>query len=107
MLGGMQQKTSPAGAIKPATPLIIEVEGYEGENGSIVVWNERAARSGLGVSDRIYCIGEMAADGVIRFNDWGYATAEEAREVLGGSKERRLAAPSSPMNRSTARRRTP
>jgi len=104
----MARKTSPARAIEARAALIIEVEGYEGEDGSIVVWNDRAARGrGFGLSDRIYCIGEMAADGVVRFNDWGYATAEEAREAVGGHKERVLAAPASPMNHSTARRRTP
>ena len=63
--------------------VIIEVEGYDGEGGSIVVTNLRAERSGvLGMTDRIYCIGELGEDGVVRFLDWGYATAEEARDAL-------------------------
>lgn len=63
--------------------MVIEVEGYEGEDGSIVVWNDRAARGrGFGVSEKLYCIGAVGADGVVRFNDWGYATAEEARAAL-------------------------
>ena len=31
------------------------------------------------MADRIYCIGEVDDDGVVRFLDWGYATADEAR----------------------------
>jgi hypothetical protein len=106
MLGGMRRKTSPARASEPGTALIIEVEGYEGEDGSIVVWNDRAARSGLGVSDRIYCIGEMAADGVIRFNDWGYATAAEARAALDGRRHANAPA-SSPSPAPSAAYRAP
>ena len=36
----------------------------------------------MGVGDRIYCIGELDDDGVVRFHDWGYATAQEARDAL-------------------------
>jgi hypothetical protein len=58
--------------------LIIEVEGYAGDDGQIVVTNHRAAE-GLGTPTRLYCVGALGGDGVVRLVDWGYATAEEAR----------------------------
>ena len=61
--------------------VIIEVEGYDGDSGSIVVINRRAHEESLGASDRLYCIGEIDDDGVVRFLDWGYATAQEALEA--------------------------
>ena len=62
--------------------LIVEVEGYEGEVGSIVVTNDRVAAE----SPRIYCIGTVGPDGVLRFNDWGYATAAEAEDALRAAR---------------------
>jgi hypothetical protein len=58
--------------------VVIEIEGYEGEDGAIVVENYRS----LGVRDRLYCIGELGDDGVVRIIDFGYATVEEASKVL-------------------------
>lgn len=63
-------------------PIIIEVEGYDGEDGSIVVENHRAERS-MGRPSIIYCIGSLNADGIVRFSDWGYATIDEARRAIG------------------------
>jgi len=81
----MPRATKAKDAKAAPAPLIIEVEGYEGQDGSISVLNERALRSkAFGVPEKIYCIGAMGADGVIRFDDWGYATAEQARYALHG-----------------------
>ena len=66
--------------------IIVEVEGYDSEDGSIVVENHRARRRGLGRGDIIYCIGRNEGDGVVRFNDWGYATIEEARAAVGDAR---------------------
>ncbi|HYV98942.1 MAG TPA: hypothetical protein VE967_15915 [Gemmatimonadaceae bacterium] len=66
-----------------ATLVIVEVEGYDGEDGSIVVQNHRADRSGMGRPNTLYCIGELDGDGVVRLDDWGYATLNEAREAIG------------------------
>ena len=83
----MPRKMKASSTLQPGTPLIVEVEGYEGEDGEIVVENFRAATGAeFGRSDQIYCIAEMGADGMIRFNDWGYATAAEAREAVDGRR---------------------
>ena len=66
--------------------VIVEVEGYESEDGSIVVENHRAERCGVGRANIIYCIGTVDGDGVVRFNDWGYATIEEARVAIGAGR---------------------
>ena len=58
--------------------IIVEVEGFEGEVGTIAVSNARA-ESGLGRDDRLFCVAEIDASGVARFIDWGYATVDEAR----------------------------
>ena len=64
--------------------LIVEVEGYEGEDGSIIVSNDRALTTRkCGAPDKLYCLAIQGEDGVIRFIDWGYATIEEARESAG------------------------
>lgn len=61
---------------------IIEVEGFEGREGEILVTNDRGARGySLGRPDVLFCVGSMGTDGVIQFLDWGYATIEEAREA--------------------------
>lgn len=60
------------------TIIIVQVEGFEGEAGTITVNNGRA-ESGLGRDDRLYCVAEVSEDGVARFVDWGYATIDEAR----------------------------
>jgi hypothetical protein len=62
--------------------VIVEVEGYEGVDGEIAVTNFRAETQSFGVPDKIYCIGRLDPDGVVRFSDWGYATAEEARASI-------------------------
>ena len=62
--------------------IVVEVEGYDSEDGSIVVENHRAERRGLGRANIIYCIGRADSDGVVRLNDWGYATVEEARAAI-------------------------
>lgn len=80
----MTQKRPPARGLRPGDPVIVEVEGYEGQDGEIVVENWRANQPGFGVSNIIYCIAALGDDGVVRFDDWGYATAEEAREALNG-----------------------
>lgn len=59
--------------------IIVEVEGYEGERGSIVVTNDDEPSE----PPRIYCIGRVGDDGILRFIDWGYATAAEAEEAMG------------------------
>ena len=64
--------------------IIVEVEGYDSEDGSIVVENHRTERLGAGRGNVIYCIGTIEGDGVVRFNDWGYATIEEARAAISG-----------------------
>ena len=65
----------------PNSAIIIEVEGYDGDEGSIVVANDRAGseREPMGMPDRIFCVGQIGDDGVVRIVDWGYATANEAR----------------------------
>jgi hypothetical protein len=68
------------------TTVIVEVDGYDGEDGSIVVENYRADRLGMGRPNIIYCIGELGDNGVVRLSDWGYATAAEAREAIGFRK---------------------
>lgn len=78
----MRQKRPPARGLGPGDPVIVEVEGYEGQDGEIVVQNWRADKPGFGVSHIIYCIAALGDDGVVRFDDWGYATADEAREAL-------------------------
>jgi hypothetical protein len=40
-------------------PVIVEVEGYEGEDGQIVVENYRAERIGMGRPNVIYCIASV------------------------------------------------
>jgi hypothetical protein len=72
------------------TPVIVEVEGYEGEDGQIVVENHRAERIGMGRPNVIYCIGSVDKDGLVRLTDWGYATFEEARTALGYRKTAEL-----------------
>ncbi len=60
---------------------VIEVEGYEGRDGEIVVVNECARDDpSCGRPHLLYCVGEQGDDGVIRFFDWGYRTIEEALE---------------------------
>lgn len=89
----MQPEPRSASPQSAPPSLIIEVEGYDGEEGRIVVENDRAHRSHrYGVHEKLYCIGQMDDDGVIRFNDWGYATADEAREALGAERRARLSA---------------
>jgi hypothetical protein len=63
--------------------VIVEVEGYEGDDGEIVVHNFRAERLGMGKPHIIYCIGEIDDHGLVRLGDWGYATEAEARQALG------------------------
>lgn len=67
-------------------PVIVEVEGYEGEDGQIVVENYRAERLGMGKPNIIYCIASLSENGLVTLNDWGYATLEEARMALGYRK---------------------
>lgn len=76
--------TQPPGA----GPFIVEVEGYEGADGEIIVRNFRAEAESLGVPHLIYCIAKADADGVVRFDDWGYATADEAQRALDGRLRR-------------------
>ena len=56
---------------------IVEVEGFEGERGAIVVENDDVPSP----QPRLYCIGLLKDDhdGVIRFVDWGYPTIKSAR----------------------------
>jgi hypothetical protein len=62
---------------------VVEVEGYEGVDGSIIVRNDRAADDpAFGKTDILYCIAQLDSDGILRFQDWGYRTPEEARAVL-------------------------
>ena len=73
--------------------VIVEVEGYEGDDGEIVVQNFRAERLGMGKPHIIYCIGEVDGHGLVRLNDWGYATEAEARKALGFRAEPKLSQP--------------
>ena len=61
--------------------LIIEVEGSQGEDGSIEVRNHRAEASEGGTPDRLFCVALLDESGVGRFVDWGYATVDEARRA--------------------------
>ena len=56
---------------------VVEVEGFEGERGAIVVQNDDVPEG----QPRLYCIGVLRddRDGVIRFIDWGYPTIAAAR----------------------------
>ena len=67
-------------------PVIVEVEGYDGDDGHILVENYRAERLGMGRPNIIYCIGELEPGGIVRINDWGYATIAEARKAIGFRK---------------------
>ena len=79
----MPRKPQPVVPPESRQQFIVEVEGYDGDDGEIVVNNYRSANDPpFGAPDKVYCIGEMEADGVIRFHDWGYATAKEARDAL-------------------------
>jgi hypothetical protein len=82
----MSAKRSAKRRFKPGDAVIVEVEGFEGEDGEIVVENWRADRKGDGLSHILYCIAALGEDGVVRFDDWGYATAEEAKEALAGRR---------------------
>lgn len=55
------------------SPIIVEVEGYEGDNGDILVNGSDTAM--------LYCIGMIESDGVLRFVDWGYESAAIARRA--------------------------
>ena len=70
----------PGNTRRMSKNIIVEVEGYEGEVGSIIVTNDEAPSE----PPRIYCIGQIGEDGILRFIDWGYATAAEAEEALPG-----------------------
>lgn len=61
--------------------VIIEVEGFQGEDGAIDVCNHRAERGEAGAPDRLFCVATIDAVGVGRFVDWGYATVTEARSA--------------------------
>lgn len=65
----------------PDRTLIIEVEGFEGEDGSIEVRNHRADAGEGGTPDRLFCVAVIDESGVGRFVDWGYATVDEARRA--------------------------
>ena len=79
----MPSKSQPTAPPEARKQFIVEVEGYDGDDGEIVVSNYRSANTPpFGAPDKVYCIGEMGTDGVIRFHDWGYATAKEARDAL-------------------------
>lgn len=80
----MSSKLASSGRFPVGQPLIVEVEGYDGEDGTIMVLNGRAESIGLGVEHKLDCIASLDPDGVVRFNDWGYATAEEAQLALKG-----------------------
>lgn len=90
----MRRRAETESTYVQAEGLIVEVEGYEGEDGTILVSNGRAESEGLGVAHLLYCIAAVGSDGVVRFDDWGYATADEARHALSGWK-RAVAARSS------------
>jgi hypothetical protein len=66
--------------------VIVEVEGYDGEDGSIVVENYRADRLAMGKPHIIYCIGFVDDNRLVQITDWGYATIAEAREAIGFRK---------------------
>ena len=68
----MRINNPPESAPTVPPSFIVEVEGYEGEDGQILVDNYRAnGTPKFGSPDKIYCIAAMDADGVIRINDWG------------------------------------
>jgi hypothetical protein len=66
--------------------VMVEVEGYDGEDGQIVVENYRAERIGMGKPHIIYCIGLLDENRLVQITDWGYATIAEAREAIGFRK---------------------
>ncbi len=65
----------------PDRIVIIEVEGFSGDGGSIDVHNHRAGAGEGGDPERLFCVAAIDEGGVGRFVDWGYATVEEARRA--------------------------
>ena len=68
----MSQQAGTSLDCRARMQVIIEVEGYDGESGSIIVTKQRAdSPTSLGALDRIHCIGEGDDGGIVRFLDWG------------------------------------
>lgn len=61
-------------------PIIVEIEGYVGAGGEIIVVNA-LAEDGIGRDDRLFCIASQDDDGVFRLIDWGYATLADAQRA--------------------------
>jgi hypothetical protein len=79
--------------------VIVEVDSFRGANGEIRVTNERAA-DGEGSATRLFCVGALGGDGVIRFVDWGYPTPEAARAAWPDARNTaEFAVPSVPERR--------
>lgn len=61
--------------------VLVEVEGYEGLAGSIIVTDETGASTDedFGINPKLYCVGILDADNKVTLVDWGYASPEEAK----------------------------
>ena len=58
--------------------VIVEVEGFQGEDSSIIVVRDGEEPR---PDTHVYCIGVLDGD-VVRLVDWGYLSEEDARQVL-------------------------
>lgn len=62
---------------------VVEVEGYDGEDGAIDVQRfstdtEDHTSTLSGGNPKLYCVAQLCDDGVLRFIDWGYMSAADA-----------------------------
>ena len=61
------------------TFIVVEVEGFVGDDGAIIVVDYDSDGKEPHKEPHLYCVGKLADDGVVRFVDWGYRSIEEAR----------------------------
>lgn len=58
---------------------IIELEGYESEVSAMYVTTRADDMPGPG--RKMYCVGGLSTDGIVRLIDCGYSSAEELKKV--------------------------